>query len=453
MSTGAKPSRLGSNYWKLWSGSVVANFGDGIAGVAYPWLASAVTRDPFAIAMIGLATRLPWLLFTLPAGVITDRVDRRKLVLWMDAVRFVITAVVAVTVLSFQSELAATDVSTGDAATASSGVLLAVLYVSSLLFGTAEVLRDNAAQTLLPSIVAKDQLQRANGRMWGAEAAMNQFAGPVAGGFLLAVAFSLPFFVNAGVFAVAIATTFLLSGNFRAKRSDDTPDAGWRADIKEGFVWLWTRPLLRSLAISLGVLNALGMATLATLVLYVQEVLELGATGFAVMMWAGAAGGILGSFTADRVTKRLGNGPSLFATIVVGAVTSAVIGLTSIAAVVWVMFLIGSFTAVLWNVITVSLRQTIIPDHLLGRVNSVYRLFGWGMMPIGSLAGGLLVSLGENTISRDFGLRLPFLVSAGAHLVLLAYALPRLNSARIAEALGEDAEGRTQNAERPNQPD
>jgi MFS family permease len=436
MSTETNQRPLGSNYWKLWTGSVVANFGDGISAVAYPWLASAVTRDPFAIAMIGLATRLPWLLFTLPAGVITDRVDRRKLVMAMDAVRFVITAVVAVAVLSFQGELAATDVSTG-AAPASSGVLLTLLYVSSLLFGTAEVLRDNAAQTLLPSIVEKDQLQRANGRMWGAEAAMNQFAGPVAGGFLLAVAFSLPFFVNAGMFAVAAAMTLLVAGDFRVQRSADTPAVGWRADIKEGFVWLWTRPFLRSLAISLGVLNALGMATLATLVLYVQEVLELGATGFAVMMWAGAAGGILGSFTADKVTKRLGNGPSLFATIVFGALTSAVIGLTSVATVVWVMFLIGSFTAVLWNVITVSLRQTIIPDRLLGRVNSVYRLFGWGMMPIGSLAGGLLVSLGESTVSRDFGLRLPFLVSAAAHLLLLMYALPRLNSARIATALDE----------------
>ncbi len=437
MTLESKPRPLGSNYWKLWTATVVSNFGDGISGVAYPWLASAVTRDPFAIAMIGLAARLPWLLFTLPAGVVTDRVDRRKLVMWMDAARFVITVVVATAVLSFQQQLAAADALTGGSVRASSGVLLVMLYISSLLFGTAEVLRDNASQTLLPSIVGKDQLQRANGRMWGAEAAMNQFAGPVAGGFLLAVAFSLPFFVNAGVLAVAVSMTLLVSGDFRANRSIDTPDAGWRADIAEGFLWLWRRPFLRSLAVSLGVLNALGMATLATLVLYVQEVLELGATGFGVMMWAGAAGGILGSFTADKVTKRIGNGPSLFTTIIFGALTSAVIGLTSVAAVVWVMFLIGSFTAVLWNVITVSLRQTIIPDHLLGRVNSVYRMFGWGMMPIGSLAGGLLVSLGETTISRDFGLRLPFLVSAAAHLVLLAYALPRLNGARIAEALEE----------------
>lgn len=435
MTTG--PGPLGRNYWRLWVGSVVANFGDGISAVAYPWLASAVTRDPLAIALVGLATRLPWLVFTLPAGVITDRVDRRKVVMWMDVARFVITLAVAGVVLAAQGDLSAPGSSSVDNTQSSSGFLLAVLYISGLLFGFAEVLRDNAAQTLLPSIVDKPQLQRANGRMWGAEAAMNQFAGPVAAGFLLAVAFSLPFFVNAGIFAVAAAMTFLVAGDFRPRRSVDTPKTTWRADIEEGFVWLWTRPFLRSLAISLGILNALGMATLATLVLFAQEILGLGAAGFGVMMWAGAAGGIIGSLVAERVSRRLGNGPSLFATIVAGAVTSAIIGVTSISAVVWIMFLIGSFTAVLWNVITVSLRQTIIPDHLLGRVNSVYRMFGWGMMPIGSLAGGLLVGLGERLVSRDFGLRLPFLVAAAAHLLLLIYALPRLNSARIEEALEE----------------
>lgn len=433
MTTEAKATPLGANYWKLWTGSVVSNFGDGISAVAYPWLASAVTRDPIAIALVGLATRLPWMLFTLPAGVITDRVDRRKLVMWMDMVRFTITVFVAFAVLTQQGSLTAPGTPGSDNTPTSSAFLLGVLYVSGLAFGMAEVLRDNAAQTLLPAIVHKEQLQRANGRLWGAEAAMNQFAGPVAAGFLLAVAFSLPFFVDAGTFAVAAAMTFLVAGDFRPK--GEAPPTTFRADMKEGFVWLWHRPLLRSLAISLGVLNALGAATMATLVLFAQEVIELDARGFGILMWAGAIGGILGSVTAEKITVRLGNGPTLFSTIVGGAVTSAVIGFTSELWVVFAMFLVGSVTAVLWNVITVSLRQTIIPDHLLGRVNSVYRMFGWGMMPIGSLAGGALVTIGEAIVSRTFGLRLPFFVAAGAHVLLLVYAVPRLNSTRIRDAL------------------
>jgi MFS family permease len=443
MTTTAR-TRLGANYWKLWSGSVSSNFGDGIAAVAYPWLASTLTRDPLAIALVGLATRLPWLLFTLPAGVITDRVDRRRLVMWMDIVRFAITLGVAVTVVVNQSTLVRP--AELDGATPQSSVfLLAVLYASALALGIAEVFRDNSAQTLLPAIVDKSQLERANGRLWGAEAAMNQFAGPVAAGALLAAAFSLPFFVNAGTFAVAAAMTLLVIGDFRPKRAADAPAPNWRADMKEGFAWLWQRKFLRSLAISLGVLNALGAATMATLVLFAQEILGLDATGYGVLMWAGAAGGIIGSFVADRVSVRLGKGPSLFATIIVGGLTSLAIGLTSMAAVVWVMFLLGAFSAVLWNVITVSLRQTIIPDHLLGRVNSVYRMFGWGMMPIGSFLGGVLVTVGEATVSRSFGLRLPFFVAAAAHVALFVYALPRLNSARIAEALAGEAAGRTPN--------
>jgi MFS family permease len=429
---------LGTNYWKLWIGSVVSNLGDGIGIVAYPWLASAVTRDPVAIALVAVATRLPWLVFTLPAGVITDRVDRRKLVAWMDVARFVVTVGVALFVLAYQSSLS-TPAAIADGSAElpeASGALLGMIYVSGLLLGIAEVFRDNAAQTILPSIVQKPQLQRANGRLWGAEMVMNQFAGPVLGGALLAAAFSLPFFVDAGTFAVAAAMTFLVAGEFRPVSSGPvSPRPSFRAEMAEGFSWLWTRPLLRSLAISLGVLNMLGMMTWATFVLYAQEVLGLGAAGFAVMMWAGAVGGIIGSVVAERVSGRLGNGASLFLTIITGAVTSAAIGLTSSSVVVWVMTLLVMFTGVVWNVITVSLRQTIIPDHLLGRVNSVYRLFGWGMMPVGSVIGGALVAAGGAWVGRDFGLRLPFLVAAAAHLALYVYARPRLNEEQIEAAL------------------
>jgi MFS family permease len=437
--TDTPPSRLGAGYWKLWTGNVVSNFGDGISALAYPWLASAVTRNPVAIALVGVSTRLPWLVFTLPAGVITDRVDRRRLVAWMDVIRLVITLVVGGFVLAYQRELAAPDAIAAGAADipASGGLLLGMIYVTGLALGVCEVLRDNGAQTLLPSIVSKDQLQRANGRMWGAEMVTNQFAGPVAGGLLLAVAFSLPFFVDAGTFAVAAAMTFLIAGDFKPKNANGSRRRSIRTEMKEGFGWLWSRPFLRSLAISLGLLNLLGTMTQATLVLFVQEILDLDAAGFAILMWAGAAGGIVGSLTAERVSKRLGNGNSLFLTIGASVVISAVIGLTSSAPIVWVVFVAFSFTAVLWNVITVSLRQTIIPDHLLGRVNSVYRMFGWGMMPVGALAGGFLVNAGEALWSRSVGLRLPFLVSAGVHVVLYVWALPRLNDRQIEAALEE----------------
>jgi MFS family permease len=434
---------LGINYWRLWTASVISNLGDGISGVAYPWLASAVTRNPLHIALVGVATRLPWLVFSLPAGVITDRIDRRLLVVAMDTIRAIVTIGVAVVVLVFQSELASPEsIASGEALPPEgAGALLAILYISALLFGLAEVLRDNAAQTLMPSVASKDNLEKANGRLWGAEMVTNSFIGPPLGGFLLAVAFSVPFFVDAGTFAVSAAMVALLAGTFRPQVKDSAaPRPSFLTDLKEGFRWLWNHRLLRTLAIVLGLLNAAGSATTATIVLFAQEVLSLDATGFGLLASAGAVGGILGSFGASAVSKVLGPGPSLAGTFVVGIGTSIAIGLTSSAMLVWAMFAIGTFSAIVWNVITVSLRQAIIPDHLLGRVNSVYRFFGWGMMPIGIFLGGLLVQIVSRLADRDIGLRAPFFAAAIVELALMAYAVPRLTTAKI-EAARAAADG------------
>ena len=432
---------LGLNYWRLWIASVISNLGDGISGVAYPWLASAVTREPVHIALVGVATRLPWLLFSLPAGVITDRVDRRRLVVIMDGLRAAVTIGVALAILAFQSQLSSPElIATGQAdRPARAGLLLAVLYASATLFGIAEVLRDNAAQTLMPSIVDKENLEKANGRLWGAEMLTNSFIGPPLGGFLLAVAFSLPFFVDAGTFAVSAAMVAFLAGSFRTQGVPATrPSFG--ADLKEGFRWLWSHRLLRTLAIVLGLLNAASGATQATMVLFAQEVLLLDATGFGLLASAGAVGGITGSFAASAISKALGPGRSLAIAMTVFTATFIVIGLARSATLVWAMFAIATFVVVLWNVITVSLRQAIIPDRLLGRVNSVYRFFGWGMMPIGIFLGGLLVEIVTGLENRDLGLRAPFFAAGALTLGLMAFAIPRLTTAKIeaARASGDD---------------
>jgi len=212
------------------------------------------------------------------------------------------------------------------------------------------------------------------------------------------------------------------------------------------------------MAIILGLLKGLGMMMWATFVLFAQEELDLetglftgvfqpvarlfgfGSVGtfiFTLLIMGGAVGGIIGSLLAARVSKALGSGPSLYLTILGGAITAAVTGIATRWWLAFLMTVIATFTSILWNVITVSLRQTIIPDHLLGRVNSVYRFFGWGMMPIGSLVGGAVVALGTSWVSRSQGLRWPFFLVAAAHLALLIYALPRLTTAKIEGARAE----------------
>ncbi len=427
---------LGVEYAKLWTASVISNLGDGIGMIAYPWLASAVTRNPLLIAVIGVAQRLPWLVFTLPAGVITDRVDRRKIMVWMDVVRTAVTLLVAFAVVFAESGLPTPQEIAGGIDIPTDVVLYTILLIASLLLGFAEVLRDNASQTILPAIVAPEGLERANGRMWGAEMVANSFAGPPLGSLLIGVMFALPFFVDAGTFAVAAGLVFLMVGDFRTKASARGTVA-WRHEIAEGFRWLWRHPLLRPMAIILGIVNALGMVAFATFVLFAQEVLGVNAFVFALIGTGGAIGGVLGSLAAARISERLGSGTSLAVVLAASAVTSLVIGFTSYWPVAWVMFMAETFAAVLWNVITVSLRQTIIPDHLLGRVNSVYRFFGWGMMPIGLAVGGALVAVGESFASRETALRLPWVAAAAAYVALYFYAAPKLTTEKLEAARAE----------------
>jgi MFS family permease len=439
---------LGTNYWRLWWSSVISNLGDGVGVIAYPWLASAVTRNPILIGAIAAAQRLPWLIFTLPAGVLTDRLDRRKIMVGSDIVRALLVAVIAIAVLAGESSLPSpADLASGLEVATNWPVYL-VLVLSALLLGFAEVLRDNAAQTFLPAIVPAESLEVANGRMWGAEMAANSFVGPTLGSLL--------------TFAVAAGLVFLISGQFRPKRGgkdhETSSTIDWRGEMKEGFFWLWHHELLRPLAIILGILNGLGMMVWSTHILFAQEDLDLetglftgvlgdvastfgfesvGAFVFALVIMSAAIGGILGSLLAPRISKALGSGPSLWLTMVTGAVTMIVIGTTTRWWVAFLMNLVATMTAVVWNVITVSLRQTIIPDHLLGRVNSVYRFFAWGMMPIGSMLGGVIVWFAANYVERGMALRWPFFVVAVSYVLLLAYAAPRLTTAKLDSARAE----------------
>lgn len=434
--TDQKSTGLGRNYWKLWSGSVVSNFGDGLSAVAIPWLATAVTRDPLQIALVTLATQLPWLLFSLPAGVISDRLDRRKLVAAMDVARFAVMGGFAFVVLAWQADLPTPDqIADGTAvAPANGGVLLLMLYLMAFLLGGAQVLRDNTAQTVLPAIVRKDRLEKANGRLWAAEVVVNNFVGPPLAGLLLGLAFALPFFINAGTFGIAAALVFMLAGQFAPKGKVSSGRINWKTEIGEGVRWLWDHHLLRSLAFLLGAANGLQAAAMAIYVLLAQEILDLNATEFGIMLSGVAVGAVLGSLVSHRVSARIGPGASLIVSLVVLGGTLGAIGLLSSPVIVYIVFMFEGFFTVLWNVITVSMRQTIIPDHLLGRVNSVYRFFGWGALSVGTLLGGVLVTAGDVWLSREWALRLPFLVAAAGHIVMVVYAWPRLTTPRIEAA-------------------
>jgi MFS family permease len=430
-------AKLGRAYWKLWSATAVSNLGDGVSGVAYPWLASAVTRSPLLIAAAGFASRLPWLVFTLHAGVITDRFDRRKLILGMDLFRGILTVIVGAIVLLNRDSLPSLNELTSITDMETNWVLYLTLILTSFLFGLAEVLRDNSAQTLMPSVVSEENLEKANGRMWSAESLTNSFIGPPLGSLLIGVSIFIPFFFDAVSFFVAVALIASIGGSFRPVIEKPREKINFKSEIKEGFRWLWAHPLLRPMAIILGFMNGVGSMVTATYILFAQEVLKTSVFVFAVLGMAAAVGGIIGGLLAPKISEKCGSGPSLWMAMILAPVGTAIIGFTSTWQIVWVVTVFQTIAAILWNTITVSLRQSIIPSHLLGRVNSVYRFFAWGSIPIGMFLGGGLVAVGQLFLSREMALRTPYFTGAVLGLIIFAMAASKLTTSAIEKARTE----------------
>jgi MFS family permease len=306
---------------------------------------------------------------------------------------------------------------------------MVVLYAVAVGLGAAEVLFDTAAQTLMPSLVDRDDLSRANGRLFAAELVGNQLAGPPLGGFVFALGAALAFGSEAGLYAVAAAVLLFVRGSYRSERTG--PRQTLLTDIGEGLRFLLGHRVLRTLALVLGVQNLLNTATMAIFVLYAvsRDGLGLSSFGVGLVLTSGAFGGLVGSLVASRLEASVGRARLLVIAVVVLAGATAVPGITTNIVAVCASFVISALFGVAWNVVTVSLRQRIIPNAMLGRVNSGYRMVGWGTMPIGAALGGL--------IGQVLGLRAVFLL-AGAGT--LACVVPLLAGAKESDiALAEAA--------------
>lgn len=397
---------LGGNFARLWTAGTISNLGDGVILGALPLLARSLSRSPTTVALVTAAGSLPWLLFSLIGGVIADRTDRRRTMAVVDAFRFAAMGLLGFALIADLDSIP-------------------LLVIVSFSLGMGETVFDNASQAILPSLVAEDDLETANSRLEGSQIVANQFVGPPLGAWLFTAAIAAPFLLDAASFAAAAVLALTLRGSFRPER-DATAAATVGSDIAEGLRWLFAHRLLRSLAIALGVINLLGVAAMTMLVLYAKDVLHLTNVQFGMLLTAEAAGAVLGASMAPRISRRVGAGTAMTLAIAVAGVSMLVPGLWAQPAAVAASLALGGFGGLVWNVLTVSLRQQLIPDALLGRVNSAYRLLGWGTMPIGAIAGGL--------IAAAYGLRAPFLVSGTLAILLALWIANQATNRSIARA-------------------
>ncbi|PJE33590.1 enterobactin exporter EntS [Pseudooceanicola marinus] len=392
----------------------LTNLGDGVATLAWTWLATQLTRDPFLISLMPVALRLPWFLFAIPAGLVTDRVSRKKLLLAMDVARGLAFALAAAAI--WQALPLADPPEDGVAEVG----LFVTLALCAAAIGLAEVFRDTAAQTVLPSLVDPDRLESANARFSAVEILGNTLLGPAVGAFLIAAALPLPFLLNAAAY---LSATVLVAGVGIRQRRPAGTRRHWRHEFTEAAGFLIQQPTLRLLALFTGVFNGLHQMVVVGLVLFAQEVLGLGAGAYGLVLSAGASGGLVAGLVAAPLIARVGGARLAQLSSAVIALAFLAVPLAGGGVGVAACLMVFSFLGLLWDTVSISYRQRAVPDEMRGRVNALYRMASWGMMPVGLMVSGLVVDLGERIMPREVALTLPFLVAGGgvAVMTLLAW--------------------------------
>ena len=420
---------LGTNFRFLLLSSGFSNLADGVAGFAFTWLFSLITRDAQLIALALALGSLPHLIFILFAGVISDKFNRKKILITSRLLQALLIGFVTVTIYYFKNQIPNV-VSVGSEPEFQGKFFLIIFfYIISFVFGILEVTRDNTSQSFLPQIVKKESLSDANGKLFGVEITFNSFLGAPLAGFLIGVSLYTPF---VGVAALLILSVFYVSkitGNFEPE--DSSLDRKTSEMIKEGFSWMSKQVLIKRLAIFTGIANFIGSMGFPVMILFAQEILLLNSVQFGFLTYGAAAGGVLGSLVAKQIHEKIGEGNGISFAVFLFCVGGAIFYFTSSAWIFAFGFFLISFGSVMWNVLAVSIRQEIIPDKLLGRVNSVYRLLALGSAPIGALLGGSIVKYSEYFLTREFALRLPFLIESICMMVLFVLSISLLTQKLI----------------------
>jgi MFS family permease len=372
------PTRLGRSFRWLLAATLINNAGDGVVISAGPLLVASQTRDPFLVSMALLSEYLPVLLFGVLGGAAANRFDRRRMVVVVNVGRaLVLGGLVAVIV-------------TG---TINIAMVLAVLFV----LGTAETFADSASGTLIPGLVAREDLGIANARMQGAFLLTNQLLTPPIGAFLFAAGMALPFATNAACFALGAV---LISRVVTGPRGRSGEGSGLRAEMIEGIRWLVAHPPMRTLALTIFTFNITYGAAWSVLVLYAGDRLGMDEVGFGLLTTAVAIGGVVGIASYGRLERRFALADIMRVGLVIETCTHLVLALTTSPGIALATLVVFGAHAFVWGTTSTVVRQRAVPDELLGRVTGVYRVAIVGGLVVGTPLGGLL--------ARTFGITAPF---------------------------------------------
>jgi MFS family permease len=373
------PARLGTGYRWLLTSSWITNLGDGVALAAGPLLVASLTDDAFLVSLAALLRWAPPMVFGLYAGVLSDRLDRRLVVIAADGARAIVLGALVVTML-----------------TGSVSVLGALVALG--LLATAEVFADNTSMTLAPMLVDRDDLAIANSRLQAGFITLNQLVGPSIGAALFAVGRAWPFVTEAVLVTVGVMLVSRIV--LPAHGTGRGGTSSLRQDVAEGLRWTLQHAAVRTLALTILIFNITFGAAWSVLVLYATRRLGLGAVGFGLLTTVLAAGGLLGTVLYGWITRRVSLGNVMRVGLVIETLTHLALAVTTSPWLAAGIFFVFGAHAFIWGTTSITIRQRAVPLHLQGRVNSVNTISVYAGLVAGSAIGGALAT--------HYGITAPF---------------------------------------------
>lgn len=385
------PGRLGVGFRWLLASSWVSNLGDGIALAAGPLLVASLTADARLVALAATLQWAPPLVFGLLAGAMSDRLDRRRIIVVVNVIRTVVLGVLVAVIATGRVSIV---------------VVLAVLF----LVATAEVFADNTASTLLPMLVERRDLAVANSRLQTGFITVNQLAAPPLGAALFAVGAVWPFAAQTIVvgFAAVLVSRIALPPHGRAKHERSHV----RHDIAEGFRWTVHHPAVRTLVLTIFIFNITFGAAWSVLVLYATRRLGMGEVGFGLVTTASAAGGLAATTAYGWITRHVSLGNLMRIGLIIETFTHLALALTTDAWLALGIFFVFGAHAFVWGTTSITVRQRAVPMHLQGRVGSVNMVGVFGGLVLGSGVGGVL--------AERWGVTAPFWFAFAGSAVFVA---------------------------------
>ena len=356
------------DYMLLWSGQTVSTIGSEVSTLAFPLLILGLTGSPAQAGFAGALRAFPYLVFSLPAGALIDRWDRKRVMILCDAGRGLSMASIPV-------------------ALAFGHLIIAQLYLVSLIEGTLFVFFNLAEVACLPRVVEKEQLPAASAQH-EVTFGITSLVGPSLGGALYSAARMLPFVADAVSYIASVGSLLFIRRQFQQERQAVQNNI-W-VDIREGLVWLWRQPLIRFMAILTGGFNLI-LSGFALIIIVLAQQQHASSVTIGLIFAAGGIGALVGAVFAPSLQKRLTFAQAIIGTTCLTVVAIPLYTIAPNALVLGMITVLNFAIGPIYNVVQFSYRLALIPDALQGRVNSVFRLIAFGGQPLGLALTGLLI--------------------------------------------------------------